>query len=129
MMMFLLFLVSCKVMMFEFTWEKAVNNYNLITGDKNNFGDQRLAYNKVLHRSSCLSNFLNNKCHDRGVPDFIYEYKSDTKCRGIKLFYVKLDSAFVFEEPKKNNLTSIEKEYRKMDDRERKIYEILKQKK
>jgi hypothetical protein len=120
-------LSSCKAFMHGYTWDKAQNSYNLVTGNKDNFGDKRLIYNKGFHRHSALSNFLDCKCNNRGLPDFIYEYKSEAKCRGIKLFYVKLDSAFVFEEPKKNNLASIQKEARKMDDYERQTFERLKQ--
>ncbi len=119
---------GCKSFKHGYTLSKAENSYNLVTGDKNNFGDKRLDYNKGFHRNSALSNFLDCKCNNRGLPDFIYEYKSDTKCRGIKLFYVKLDSVFVFEEPKKNNLRSIQKEARKMDDYEKQTYARLKQK-
>ena len=121
--------VGCKAFRHGYTWSKAENSYNLVTRDKNNFGDKRLDYNKGFHKHSALSNFLDCKCNDSGRPDFIYEYKSDTKCRGIKLFYVKLDSVFIFEEPKKNNLSSIQKEARKMDDYERLTYDRLKQKK
>ena len=122
-------LIGCKSFKHGYTWSKAENSYNLVTGDKNNFGDKRLDYNKGFHRNSALSNFLDCKCNDRGLPNFIYEYKSETKCRGIKLFYVRLDSVFVFEEPRKNNLNSIQKEARKMDDYERQTYDRLKQKK
>ncbi len=122
-------LFSCKAFMFGYTWEKAKDSYHLVTGNNDDFGDKRLNYNKGLHKHSELSNFLDCKCNNRGLPDFIYEYKSETKCRGIKLFYVKLDSVFVFEEPKKNNLNSIQKVARKMDDYERQTFERLKQNK
>lgn len=120
--------ISCKAFKHGYTWSKAEDSYNLVTGDKNNFGDKRLDYNKAFHKNSELSNFLDCKCNHRGLPDFIYEYKSDTKCRGIKLFYIKLDSVFIFEEPKKNNLSTIQKEARKMDDYERQTYDRLKKK-
>jgi hypothetical protein len=125
----LIALVGCKAFMHGYTWTKAENAYNLITGDKNNFGDKRLVYNKGFHKKSALGNFLSGACNNRGMPDFIYEYKSNKSCRGIKLFYVKLDSVFVFEEPKKNNLNSIQKEARKIEDAEKQAYEKLKQKK
>ncbi len=125
-LLFTVFLLGCKAFKHGYTWSKAENSYNLVTGDKNNFGDKRLNYNKGFHRNSQLSNFLDCNCNNRGLPDFIYEYKSNLKRRGIKLFYIKLDSAFVFEEPKKNNLNSIQKEARKMDDYERQTYERLK---
>jgi hypothetical protein len=119
-------LIGCKAFMHGYTWDKAVNSYNLVTGDKENFGDRRLIYNKGFHKCSALANFLDYKSNNRGLPDFIYEYESETKCRGIKLFYVKLDSVFVFEQPKKNNLSSIQKEARKMDEYERQTFERLK---
>lgn len=115
--------------MHGYTWDKAQNSYYLVTGDKNNFGDRRINYNKGFHRNSALVNFLDCKCHDRGLPDFIYEYRSESKCRGIKLFYVKIDSVFIFEEPKRNKLNSVLKEARKMDDYERQTLDRLKAKK
>ena len=117
---------SCKSFKHGYTWRKAENSYNLVTGNKDNFGDKRLDYNKAFHRNSALSNFLDCKCNDRGLPSFIYEYKTETKCRGIKLFYVQRDSVFVFEEPKKGKLQSVLKEARRMDDDERATYERLK---
>jgi hypothetical protein len=123
----LLFFAGCKAFMHGYTWDKAENSYNLITGNKDSFGDRRLNYTKGFHKQSALAGFLNCKCNDRGLPDFIYEYKTPTKQRGIKLFYVQRDSVFVFEEPKKNSLNSIQKEARKMDDYERATFERLKQ--
>lgn len=119
-------LFSCKAFMHGYTWDKAQNSYYLVTGDKDNFGDKRLQYNRGFHNNSALSNFLDCKCNDRGLPGFIYEYKSDTKCRAIKLFYPKLDSVFIFEEPKKGKLNSVLKEARQMDDYERQTFERLK---
>lgn len=118
--------MSCKAFMHGYTWSKANNSYQLITSGKDNFGAKRLKYIKSFHRNSALSNFLNCKCYNRGQPGFVFEYISDTKCRGIRLFYPKLDSVFVFEEPKKGRLNSILKEARKMDDNERKTFERLK---
>lgn len=122
----LLSLTGCKAFMHGFTWSKSVNTYQLVTGDKSNFGDKRLKYNKGFHTHSMLSNFLTCECNTRGNPDFIYEYMTDAKCRGIRLYYTKLDSVFVFEEPKKNNIYSIEKETRKMTAEERLVYQKLK---
>ena len=110
-----------------YTSDKAQNAYYLVTGNKKNFADRRLKYNKGFHRNSELSNFLECKCNYRGSPDFIYEYKTERKCEGIRLFYVKLDSVFIFEEPQRNNIRSSQKEARKMDDYERQTYERLKQ--
>ena len=128
-LIFTVCLLGCKAFKHGLTWSKAQNSYNLVTGNKNNFGDRRLNYNEGFHRNSELSNFLNCKCNDRGLPDFIYEYKTEKKREGIKLFYMKLDSVFVFEEPNKNNLRSIQIEARKMDDYERQTYVRLKENK
>lgn len=125
-LIFAFFLFGCKAFKHGYTWSEAKNSYNLVTGNEHNFGDKRLNYNKAFHKNSALSNFLDCKCNDKGLPDFIYEYQTDTKCRGIKLFYVQPDSVFIFEEPRKGNLQSVLKEARKMDDYERQTYERLK---
>jgi hypothetical protein len=119
-------LLGCKAWKHGYTWSKAENSYNLVTGDKHNFGDKRLDYNKYFHRNSEFSNFLDCTCNDRGLPNFIYEYQDRNKRRGIKLYYVQRDSVFTFEEPKKGNLHSLLKEARKMDAYERETYERLK---
>ena len=117
---------SCKAFKHGYTWSKAENSYSLVTGNKDNFGDKRLDYNKGFHRNSELDKFLDCECNNRGLPSFIYEYMTESKCRGIRLFYVQQDSVFIFEEPKKGNLRSVMKEARKMDDNERQTYERLK---
>lgn len=128
-MLSLVILVSaCKAFKHGYTWAKAENSYHLVTGNKNNFGDKRIDYNKYFHRNSALSNFLDCECNHRGLPSFIYEYQTNNKCRGIQLFYTGLDSVFVFEEPRKGQLRSVMKEARKMDDYERQTFERLKAK-
>lgn len=109
--------------MHGYTWREAKDSYRLVTGDKSNFGDRRMKYNLGFHRPSDLSLFFSNP--NRSMPEFIYEYLTAEKCRGIKLFYVKADSVFTFEEPKKNNLYSVLKEARKMDGYERETYQRL----
>ena len=81
---------------------------------------------EAFHRNSALSSFLECNCDNRGLPNFIYEYQTSAKCRGIKLYYVQRDSVFIFEEPRKGNLQSVLKEARKMDDYERQTYERIK---
>ena len=123
---FATFLLGCKSFKHGYTWSKAENSYNLVTGDKDNFGDKRLDYNKAFHRNSALASFLDCTCNDRGLPSFIFEYETAAKCRGIKLFYVQRDSVFIFEEPKKGDLNSVLKEARKMDNYEQQTYQRLK---
>ena len=119
-------LCGCKSFKHGYTWDKAKDRFSLVTGDADNFGDKRLDYNKAFHRNSALSSFLECNCDNRGLPNFIYEYQTSAKCRGIKLYYVQRDSVFIFEEPRKGNLQSVLKEARKMDDYERQTYERIK---
>lgn len=121
----ILMLFSCNAYMHGYTWSKARNQYHLVNGDKNNFGDQRIKYNKGFHNHSALSNFLDCNCNSRGLPDFIYEYITKTHCRGINLYYVKLDSVYIFEEPKRGKLQSVLKIARKMDNYEHQTYNRL----
>ncbi len=124
--LFLLFIfsltISCNAFKYGATETKALNSYHLVTGNENNFGDKRVKYNKYFHRCECFTNFLSSK----GNPGLIYEYKTEAKCKGIKLFYPALDSVFVFEEAKKNKRYSFIKESRKMNDGERQTYQQLK---
>jgi hypothetical protein len=115
-------IVSCNAFKYGYTEDKALNSYYLVTGNEENFGDKRIKYNESFHRCECFTNFL--KCKDS--PGLIYEYKTEAKCKGIKLFYPAIDSVFVFEEAKKNKRYSFIKESRKMDDEERGIYQRLK---
>jgi hypothetical protein len=108
--------------MHGYTWNEAKDSYHLVTGEKKNFGDRRIKYNVGFHRKSQLAEFLSS---GRPSPDFIYEYMNEAKCRGIRLFYVKADSVYIFEEPKKNKLQSVLKEARKMDNYEKETYQRL----
>lgn len=125
-LLFAVLFTACNAFKHGYTWRKAENSYNLVTADKKNFGNQRLVYNKGFHNNSELSQFLDCRCNDRGLPDFIYEYRTAEKLEGIKLFYVQRDSVFIFEEPTKRNLRSVLKTARKMDDYERQTYARLK---
>ncbi len=116
------FIVSCNAFKYGATETKALNSYYLVTGNENNFGDKRIKYNKFFHSCECFTNFLASK----GSPALIYEYKTEAKCKGIKLFYPSIDSVFVFEEAKKNKRYSFIKESRKINDEEKKIYQQLK---
>jgi hypothetical protein len=120
-------LPGCNAFMHGYTWDKSVNSYLLVNGDKDNLGNRRIKYLRGFHKNSALENFLDCNCNNRGLPDLIYEYRSATKCRGVQLFYVGRDSVFVFEEPKKGNLRAILKEARQMDESERLAYQKLKQ--
>ena len=117
---------SCKAFKHGSTYSDAQDTYLLITGDKDNFGDKRLSYNKYLFRCALEKDFfcIDNE-HAKKDPDFIYEYKSNEKTYGIEFFYIDLDSVFVFEETKRN-LSSLKlKETRKISEFEKQIYQKL----
>ncbi len=119
---FFLFIISgCNAFKYGATEDKALNAYYLITGSESNFGDKRIEYNTSYHNCLCFTDFL----HKRGNPAFIYEYKNQLKCKGIKLFYPSSDSVFVFEEAKKGKRYSFIKESRKMDEYEKLTYQRL----
>ena len=128
---FLIFLAiflfyGCKAFKYGSTYADAQDTYLLITGNKDNFGDKRLSYNKYLFRCQLEKDFfcIDNK-NAKKDPDFIYEYLSKEKMSGIEFFYIKLDSAFVFEETKRN-LSSLKlKETRKLSEFEKQIYQKL----
>lgn len=101
---FSLLLISCNAFMHGLTEKKAQNVYLRLTGDKDNFGDKRLKYNKGFHKNSALTSLLACK----GRPSVIYEYKTANKCRGIRLYYPASDSVFIFEEPRKGDLGSVQ---------------------
>jgi hypothetical protein len=120
-LLFVFCLFSCNAFKYGYTEDKALNTYYLVTGNENNFGDKRIKYNESFHRCPCFKFYLDSK----GFPGFIYEYKTEAKCKGIKLFYPVSDSVFVFEEEKKGKRYSDVKESRKINIEERKIYQQL----
>ncbi len=118
-------LTGCKAFMHGYTWDKSLNSYSLVNGNKNNFGDKRIRDNRGFHKNSSLVNFLDS----RGDPSFIFEYRTPDKRRGIELFYKFVDSVYVFEEPAKGNLRSVFLSARKMSGGEQETYQKLTSKK
>ena len=93
-------LLSCNSFNYGLTEDKAMNSYRLVS-DKKSFGYKRVKYNRGHHRYGALGQFLETQ----GNPDFIYEYK-DGKRHGINLFYLRVDSAYVFKEMRANRAGS-----------------------
>jgi hypothetical protein len=114
-------LFSCNAYMHGYTEKKAQNRYYPVNGNEQNFGDRRIKYNRGFHRHSALDRFIGFK----GMPAYIYEYKTPRKCRGIKLFYTNIDSVFIFEEPRKGNLNTVFKTADKISVAEKQIFETL----
>ena len=113
---------GCNAFMHGYTQDKALNAYNLVTGDKDNFGDKRIQYNRKFYNRSGIDHFLDCK----GKPGFIYEYKRMSKCMGLQFFYPSMDSVFVFEQTKRGNLNPVLLQARKMDEFERQVESKLK---
>ena len=80
---FIILLPTCKSFKHGYTWDKAKDRFSLVTGDADNFGDKRLDYNKAFHRNSELSNFLECRCNNRGLPNLIYKRELE-KFRGYR---------------------------------------------
>lgn len=108
-------LISCTSFRYGYTHDQAQNAYYLVNATPNDFGSKRIAYNLGHHKNSQLACFL----QQRGYPELIYEFE-DQKRDGIKLYYVNVDSAYVFLESKKSNpATSNLAEARAMTEEER----------
>jgi hypothetical protein len=82
---------GCAAFMYGYTNRQAMNKYYLTQGDS--FGSKRLQYAEKFHNNTAFDAHIKKY----GDPDFIYEYPVDKKHQGIKLFYLKQDSVYVFE--------------------------------
>jgi hypothetical protein len=113
---------GCNAFMHGYTRDKALNSYYLVTGDKDNFADRRIEYNRKYYNRTGIDHFLDCK----GKPEFIFEYKTTAKCMGLQFFYPSMDSVFVFEQTKRGNLNPVLMQARKMDDFEKLVEARLK---
>jgi hypothetical protein len=127
MMIFVLtmFLSSCNVFRYGSTYIDAKDTYMLVDTLANNFGNKRLTYNKAVYKCELKKNFF---CPDknRKNPDFIYEYSNDKNFNCIEMFYINLDSVYVFEAKGKYDNLML-KDKRLISDFERKVYQKLKE--
>ena len=82
---------ACDTVMQKATKNRAQNQYLAVDEESDSFGFQRLRYN--MGHYSMLEAFVK----EHGMPDVIYEYSNDTGKDGIRLFYLKSDTAYVFE--------------------------------
>ncbi len=101
------------------TNSKALNKYVLI--EENNFGAKRLQYSQNYFHNTTFDIHLK----EHGDPEMVYEYPIEKKYQGIKLFYMKLDSVYIFESKKSNcNCISLMKT-EKISQLERTVYNQL----
>lgn len=91
----------------------------------NNFGNKRLTYNKAFYKCELKNNFFCS-ANNRRDPDFIYEYTDGKYLKGIEMFYINLDSVYIFEANGKYADLML-KEKRVLSDFERKVYQKLKE--
>ncbi len=123
--LFVFLFYSCNSYRYFDTFIDAQDTYLLINGNKENFGDKRLLYNKTVYRCSLKKGFFCNKDNGRKDPDFIYEYISRESKHGLDLYYIELDSVYVFEETKRRSYDLKLKETRKLSEFEKQIYQNL----
>jgi hypothetical protein len=81
---------------YGYTNREAMNKYYLV--EENSFGGKRLQYAEKYFSNTQFDAHI--KKH--GKPDFVYEYRIDKKSQGIKLFYLKYDSVYIFGSKKHN---------------------------
>ena len=118
-------LSSCNIFRYSSTYADAQNTYMLVDTLANNFGNKRLTYNKAFYQCELMNDFFCS-ANSRRDPDFIYEYSNEKYLKGIEMFYINLDSVYVFEANGKYADLML-KEKRVITDFERKVYLKLKE--
>jgi len=88
---------------YGYTNRESLNTYHIVNADEKNFGNKRIRYAQEYYRNTVFDAHVKKY----GNPDLVYEYPVSKKYQGIKLFYVKLDSVYVFES--KNSIYRINK--------------------
>lgn len=118
---FLLLLGSgCGIVPYAFTEEDALNYYHLVDS-ANTFAHKRLRAAQRYYYPSPISEFLKA----RSAPDFFYEYRAADGRKGVRLYDVRADSVYVFEEIKRNDITPSLVEVRHLTPDERNLYASL----
>ncbi len=118
-------LPSCNMYRYNSTYMDAENTYMLVDSFSNNFGNKRLTYNKAFYQCELMNDFFCS-ANSRRDPDFIYEYSNEKFLKGIEMFYIDLDSVYIFEANGKYADLML-KEKRVITDFERKVYLKLKE--
>lgn len=107
------------------TYKDAKDTYMLVDVQNQNFGYQRLIYNKAFYKCELAKKFFCAE-NNRRDPDFIFEYTNENNLNGIEMFYVNSNEVFVFElESRFGDL--LLKNTRQFSDFERKVYQKLKE--
>ena len=118
-------LSSCNINRYISTYKDAKDTYMLVDTLANNFGNKRLTYNKAFYKCELKNNFF-CPAYNRTDPDFIYEYSDGMYSKSIEMFYINLDSVYVFEANGKYADLML-KDKRVISDFERKVYQKLKE--
>lgn len=118
-------LSSCNIFRYGSTYIDAKDTYMLVDTLTNNFGNKRLTYNKAYYKCELKKNFFCT-ANNRRDPDFIYEYTDGKNLKGIEMFYINLDSVYVFEAKGKFGILML-KDKRVISDFERNVYQKLKE--
>jgi len=83
-------LSGCAAWMQGYTKRQAFQRYMLVDVTAKSFGYKRLTYNQGLY------SLIREYTLVHGLPNFIYEFKTEDKKDGLCLYYVSEDTVYVF---------------------------------
>nr|NQU93913.1 hypothetical protein [Bacteroidota bacterium] len=120
-LMIVFLFANCSGFRYGYTMDKALNSYYIVKSDSTGFGNARMKHTMKFRKHSKLY----NKINELGKPDFLYEYRPNSKKLVIELFFIEMDSVFVFEEEEKYSKWTNLKETRRLDEYEKETYKRL----
>lgn len=83
---------GCSAAMHGYTQRNALDRYLLVDKATESFGYKRVTYIQGFRPP--MKGFIENK----GLPDFIYEFKNDEGREGVNLYYVGKNKVYIFVE-------------------------------
>lgn len=101
------------------TNREALNKYHLV--EENNFGGKRLRYCEEYFNHTAFDAHIKKY----GKPDLVYEYRIDKKNQGIKLYYLKYDSVYIFASRQYNFKSIALAQTEKISEAEKTVYNRL----
>ena len=112
---------GCSSYMHGYTSQRAMGKYLLVDKTTESFGYKRITYIEGFRPP--MLGFIENK----GLPDFIYEFKNEQGREGVNLYYVGRNVAYVFVTRDWRPDSMYLKEERALTDYEKATYRHLKE--
>jgi hypothetical protein len=81
---------GCSAAMHGYTQRQALDRYLLVDKTTESFGYKRVTYIQGFRPP--MKGFIENK----GLPDFIYEFKNNEGREGVNLYYVEKNKVYIF---------------------------------